>query len=504
MLSPILALAIKPEFEEWSQEEMDFANTAKDAPISDECKLVYLYCNLARMDGEKFAKTYLDRYAPQIPWTPNPIYLNSLYDDLKDVKGLARLQYSGGLKAAADFHSVDMGTKGLVSHSSSDGTDCYDRICRFVGPGHHAECCSYGYASALGIVLQLLVDDNVESLGHRYAVLNPSLNRLGVAIAPHQVHRHTCVLDFSEGKTEDVPMPESKPVPAYKSYKPTETFEEYHRNPLNCWLVNGSANPNQEILTASNHQVQKSNQAATPYRQNSYSESAYKESTYKQSSYRQSVPYRPKVVPTPILLRPVFHPGAVIVTRQPMRVVAVTRAVPPAKRHTTKDCYYEHCGRRFLAIGKIGYTYSFPEEAHMINGGAISFRAGLFGLSLFDCELSVSPKTNSFNWHPSMRVYIPTSRATSLSLYTGATVEAKSAFNRINEGKDYEPEDFFVSPLAGLSFELQPLRIMPISIFCEYRHRLYQNDNHIESNIIGDRHGVYVGTQLSLGISRRH
>ena len=52
--------------------------------------------------------------------------------------------------------------------------------------------------SGLEIVIQLLIDQGVSSLGHRYICLG-TYARVGVSIKPHKSYGTNCVLDFGYG-----------------------------------------------------------------------------------------------------------------------------------------------------------------------------------------------------------------------------------------------------------------------------------------------------------------
>ena len=65
-----------------------------------------------------------------------------------------------------------MGPKGIVGHTGSDGSDPFTRMKRVgafnMGGG---ENCSYGMQTGKDVVLQLLIDDGVESRGHRKNIM---------------------------------------------------------------------------------------------------------------------------------------------------------------------------------------------------------------------------------------------------------------------------------------------------------------------------------------------
>ena len=185
--------------------EMGAANTAGSVSnMSDEEKKVVQYMNLARMDGERFYQSFIPEFLEYYNSTfgdkilPSNKYLVSLKVDLKKVKGLGLLQPMKNLQLSATFHAQDMGKMGTTGHVSSDGTSGDKRIQRF-NPNIRcwSENCSYGMASAINIVCQLLIDNNISTLGHRTNILKSVQKKVGVAIAPHKVYRTNCVMDFS-------------------------------------------------------------------------------------------------------------------------------------------------------------------------------------------------------------------------------------------------------------------------------------------------------------------
>ncbi len=196
----LLCLAAMPlAAQQWTSEQLARANTARNASyLSEQEKQVIFLCNLARMDGALFAATYLAQHTPN---DPSNWYIASLYRDLQSVKGRQPLYPDRRLYTTAAYHAADMGRSGRTGHTSSDGTDFADRVYGGLGEKTYiAENCSYGYNNdqAINIVVQLLVDANVPSLGHRKNILNPDLSAIGVAIAPHAIYEYMCVMDFAK------------------------------------------------------------------------------------------------------------------------------------------------------------------------------------------------------------------------------------------------------------------------------------------------------------------
>lgn len=75
--------------------------------------------------------------------------------------------------------------------------------------------------------MQLLIDQDVPSLGHRENILGPVFNTLGVAIRPHAVHKYNCVMDFSSEKI----VTRTTVAPSYSTTTTTTTRTSYASTP---------------------------------------------------------------------------------------------------------------------------------------------------------------------------------------------------------------------------------------------------------------------------------
>jgi hypothetical protein len=187
--------------------ELDSANTAKNADyLTDTEKQVILYMNLARMDGSRFYKAYIPQYIEEYNQTYSPTidstnsYLISLWDDLSKIENQPMLLPHPKLSTSATYHASDMGKTGDIGHLSSNGNSFWKRILKYYPDAEYVttgENCSYGYSDAIGIVCQLLLDDNVPSLGHRKNILSTTFYWVGVSIAPHKKYDFNCVMDFA-------------------------------------------------------------------------------------------------------------------------------------------------------------------------------------------------------------------------------------------------------------------------------------------------------------------
>ncbi|MDZ7650578.1 MAG: CAP domain-containing protein [Cytophagales bacterium] len=154
--------------------------------------------NLIRTNPKGFIESHLNDYLQSHNMAQNG-YAKSLLTDLKKTEKMSALQFSEPLTKVARMHAVDMGKSGTVGHTSSDGTSFSDRLRnKAKAKGTIAENCDYGNGEPLDIVMSLLIDDGITSLGHRKNILEPSFRWVGVAIEDHKIYRVNCVMDFAE------------------------------------------------------------------------------------------------------------------------------------------------------------------------------------------------------------------------------------------------------------------------------------------------------------------
>jgi len=156
---------------------------------ADEKELIYLL-NLLHADPVLFANTVVQKYPDQTSrgYLKNVAEYKSLLDTLKKLKPVA-LAYPDSLCfASAQCHAISSGKTGYVGHERKT-KECKTEK-RFFG-----ECCDYGHKKPLDILLALLIDQYVPSLGHRYMCLDP-YGKIGVSIQPHKGYGYNAVLDF--------------------------------------------------------------------------------------------------------------------------------------------------------------------------------------------------------------------------------------------------------------------------------------------------------------------
>ncbi len=119
---------------------------------------------------------------------------------LESARPMGPLRFNDGLALAARRHAEDIGPKGGIEHTGSDGSSLSVRLNRLGRwQGLIAENISAGEDDARQVVIQLLIDDGVASRGHRKNLFNPDLHQAGAGTAPHREYRTVTVIDYADG-----------------------------------------------------------------------------------------------------------------------------------------------------------------------------------------------------------------------------------------------------------------------------------------------------------------
>ncbi len=190
----IHAQTFSPDLSTWDKETLNKARLASYNPLCQKkSNDVVFYTNLARMDGTKFVETILRPYMEFYGDTSFSPYLQSLIDWLYTKQNQPPLRHNLGLAIMAKFYALDAGRRGIVGH------DRFNQRFQLVLATRRevAENCSYGEENPLGVVIQLLVDEGIDNLGHRRNILSKSLKRIGVGFARHKRYGINCIQEFS-------------------------------------------------------------------------------------------------------------------------------------------------------------------------------------------------------------------------------------------------------------------------------------------------------------------
>ena len=176
----------------WSDIKYTKCNTAANATfMSNAEKNVIYILNLIRTNPALFAKTVLQKY-PAVSGknylTNDTYYYQSLISTLLAMQPQELLNPDNACYNSAKCHAYSSGVAGYVGHVRRS-KDCK------IKKHYYGECCDYGNADPLDIVLSLLLDEGVPSLGHRNICLG-DYTKIGVSIQPHRKYGNNTVLDF--------------------------------------------------------------------------------------------------------------------------------------------------------------------------------------------------------------------------------------------------------------------------------------------------------------------
>ncbi len=173
----------------WTKAELEAANTADAANYLDSTeKQVYLYVNLARLYPSKFKIVEVQNYIGTIEQPQqykNSTNRQSLMRELTKMKPVVALLPNSLLTEMANCFSKELGESGRTGHDRKKCTEDYA-----------AENCSFGKYRGKDIVLQLLIDEGVASLGHRKNCLSGNYTLLGVSFTEHKKYKKCTVMDF--------------------------------------------------------------------------------------------------------------------------------------------------------------------------------------------------------------------------------------------------------------------------------------------------------------------
>ncbi|GHT65015.1 hypothetical protein FACS1894110_05920 [Spirochaetia bacterium] len=200
-----------PDAAHWDIPTLD---TAKDVDyLTGIEKDVILEMNKVRSDPAKYAELYIK---PRFPHYNDKRYMVSetlsvltkegraaaeeCYNALKAMQGVQLLFPERGLALAAKDHVMDIGQKGQMSHTGSDGGNPVTRAEKY-GAGYKnlGENITYGTSSGRDIVVDLLIDDGIPDRGHRDVIMLPGFTQTGVSTGAHTRYGIMCVIDYASG-----------------------------------------------------------------------------------------------------------------------------------------------------------------------------------------------------------------------------------------------------------------------------------------------------------------
>jgi uncharacterized protein YkwD len=194
-LAQVNAQYFSPDLTLWDYETLKKIKKASFHPLCNrKSNNVVFYTNMARVDGALFVETVLKPYLELVGDTAFSPYLQSLITTLNSKKNQTPLKHDLWLEMMAKSYATYSGRKGIIGHNRFDQRfQLLISLRKTVG-----ENCSYGEESAVGVVVQLLIDEGVANLGHRKNILSNTFKKIGVGFAPHRGYGINCVHEFSD------------------------------------------------------------------------------------------------------------------------------------------------------------------------------------------------------------------------------------------------------------------------------------------------------------------
>jgi len=127
-----------------------------------------------------------------------PAAVHEAVSFLKSCQSAPPVRLSKGLTQASRDHCYDIGPKGDVSHTGSDGSTMSERMERY-GQWNRAiaENISFSEKTGKDIIIQFIIDDGNASRGHRKNLFNNDYLIVGVACGYHKGYEVCCVMDLA-------------------------------------------------------------------------------------------------------------------------------------------------------------------------------------------------------------------------------------------------------------------------------------------------------------------
>ncbi len=190
--------AISASAQSWTAEQLSNANTAKDiAYLTQAEKDAIMYINLARLYPKLFVEYELKGYngteeyinyireSKEKSRYESSKYKKSLIKELNSREAIPALVFDKELYEDAKCFAAEVGLSGREGHNR---VQCEKY--------NYAECISYGMFTGKDIAMQLLIDHDVPSLGHRKICLDNRYTKIGVSVHDHKKWDTCAVLEL--------------------------------------------------------------------------------------------------------------------------------------------------------------------------------------------------------------------------------------------------------------------------------------------------------------------
>lgn len=175
--------------QKWTDSEIKRANTVEGCEYLDNIeKEAVIILNLARLYPKKFVMYEVEnfngteRYGNYIAGSK---YKESLIKEMNQMSAMPPLYPHLKMTQNANCFALEAGKSGYVGHER--------KKCK---AENYAECCSFGMVSGREIILQLLIDHDVPSMGHRAILFTRGYSKIGLSNESQTVWNEICVLEI--------------------------------------------------------------------------------------------------------------------------------------------------------------------------------------------------------------------------------------------------------------------------------------------------------------------
>jgi hypothetical protein len=177
----------------WNQKQPEYSKLTGDE------RNFYYWVNYSRLNPKIFYDSIVTHFVKTLPQLKGNNFI-SLKVDMESANNLPMLSLNTILINMASYHAKDIVTSNASpSHNSTNGDSFGDRFKKFGLKNCGGENISYGSGetNSLFMVVLLYLDINVNDLGHRKALLNPSFVYTGISIKKFDNGNSFLVEDFA-------------------------------------------------------------------------------------------------------------------------------------------------------------------------------------------------------------------------------------------------------------------------------------------------------------------
>lgn len=164
--------------------------TLSQQPTAQEKEILEVI-NQMRKDPQGFlereVKPYIDNHELK-----NNRYARSLIREMSNLDPLPTFSIDSSLQEMAKTFAIKSGKRGWFGHRNYDQR--FDESASHLA--HDAENIQYGLKDPVEIVIDLLIDIDVPSLGHRKNLLDPKYTVLGIGFEEHKTYGYLTVMAF--------------------------------------------------------------------------------------------------------------------------------------------------------------------------------------------------------------------------------------------------------------------------------------------------------------------